>query len=81
MELKGQERVDKTVVGMRFNFHLNRGKCDEWKVGSWVVGEWMVERVFREGKKFGGGKCAIKENWEWAANGQDSSEHHPERQL
>jgi hypothetical protein len=80
MELEGQERVDKTVVGMRFKFHPNRGGCDEWKAVCWWE-EWIIERMFREGEVVAGGKWAIKENWEPAANGQDSSEHHPERQV
>jgi hypothetical protein len=74
MELEGQERVDKTVVRMRFKFHPNRGKCDEWKVVLLLVGGRSVdgvERVFRERREVAGGK-AIKENWEQAANGQES---------
>lgn len=40
----------------------------------------MVERVFGEGKKFGGGGPGDKRKLEIGKGRKRSSEHHPERQ-
>jgi hypothetical protein len=45
--------------------------------GGKVEGRRGSERVFREGKKFGGGRRAIKENWE----GRKRSSEHRARQV